>query len=129
MNRFWSNIEGYHGPLLFLVSATSGDLHGDATSNRKWIIGALTQQGFENRDTFYGSSGSLYAISPTFHVFPPSGKCLRVKYRAQREKNGACRSHPPLKRKFFFFVGGGVWAFPFSQLMSQNEIHKMVPIS
>ncbi|KAG8632365.1 uncharacterized protein LOC110606589 isoform X1 [Manihot esculenta] len=94
LNRFWSNIEGYHGPLLFLVSATSGDLHGDATSNRKWIIGALTQQGFENRDTFYGSSGSLYAISPTFHVFPPSGKDKNFVYSRLHPTGRAYEPHP-----------------------------------
>ncbi|KAJ0085068.1 hypothetical protein Patl1_09279 [Pistacia atlantica] len=52
LNRFWSNIEGYHGPLLILVSANSGDAHGGDASDRKWIIGALTEQGFENRDVF-----------------------------------------------------------------------------
>ncbi|XP_057987587.1 uncharacterized protein LOC110666284 [Hevea brasiliensis] len=39
LNRFWSNIEGYHGPLLFLVSAAAGDVHEDSTSVRKWITG------------------------------------------------------------------------------------------
>ncbi|KAJ0024071.1 hypothetical protein Pint_09116 [Pistacia integerrima] len=73
LNRFCSNIEGYHGPLLILVSANSGDAHGGDASDRKWIIGALTEQGFENRDVFYGSSGNLYAISPVFHGFLPSG--------------------------------------------------------
>ncbi|GKV17877.1 hypothetical protein SLEP1_g28332 [Rubroshorea leprosula] len=74
LNRFWSNIEGYHGPLLLLVSASSEDANEDAGKVRRWIIGALTQQGFENRDTFYGSSGSLFAISPIFHAFSPSGR-------------------------------------------------------
>lgn len=73
LNRFWSNIEGYHGPLLLLVSASSKDANEITGKVRRWIIGALTQQGFENRDTFYGSSGSLFAISPIFHAFSPSG--------------------------------------------------------
>lgn len=73
LNRLWSNVEGYHGPLLILVSANSGDGHEGDTSVRKWIIGALTQQGFENKDDFYGSSGTLYAISPVFHAFSASG--------------------------------------------------------
>lgn len=73
LNRFWSNIEGYHGPMLMLISASSGNSEG-STNSRRWIIGALTQQGFENKDMFYGNSGNLYAISPVFHSFSPSGK-------------------------------------------------------
>ncbi|XP_021692693.2 uncharacterized protein LOC110673800 isoform X2 [Hevea brasiliensis] len=94
LNRFWSNIEGYLGPLLFLVSATSGDVHGDSTSVRKWIIGALTQQGFENKDMFYGSSGSLYAISPIFHVFSPSGKDKKFVYSHLHPTSRAYEPHP-----------------------------------
>lgn len=74
LNRFWSNIEGYLGPMLILISATSGDASEDSTNCRKWIVGALTHQGFENRDMFYGTSGTLYAISPVFHMYSPSGK-------------------------------------------------------
>ncbi|KAK9136232.1 hypothetical protein Syun_015562 [Stephania yunnanensis] len=71
LNRFWSNIEGYSGPMLILVSGNSPEVE---SSIGRWVIGVLTQQGFENKDVFYGSSGELYAISPVFHVFPPSGK-------------------------------------------------------
>ncbi|KAL6216230.1 hypothetical protein ACLB2K_009456 [Fragaria x ananassa] len=71
LNRFWSNVQGYQGPLLVLISATSED---GSANKRNWIIGALTHQGFENRDLFYGSSGSLYALSPVFHLYPPTGK-------------------------------------------------------
>lgn len=66
LNRLWSNVEGYNGPILFLISATSED--------RSWTIGALTHQGYENKDTFYGTSGSLYAITPVFDHFTSSGK-------------------------------------------------------
>ncbi|KAI3776431.1 hypothetical protein L1987_46213 [Smallanthus sonchifolius] len=66
LNRFWSNAEGYNGPILVLISATSED--------HSWSIGALTHQGFENKDTFYGTSGSLYAISPVFEHLTSSGK-------------------------------------------------------
>uniref|UniRef100_A0A7N0R9P9 TLDc domain-containing protein n=1 Tax=Kalanchoe fedtschenkoi TaxID=63787 RepID=A0A7N0R9P9_KALFE len=69
MNRFWSNVEGYNGPVLILISACSED-----TNDRRWIIGVQTQQGFENHDSFYGSSGCLYAVSPVFHAFAASGK-------------------------------------------------------
>lgn len=69
LNRFWSHVEGYNGPVLMLIAAS--EVSNEA---RRWIIGALTHQGFENRDTFYGNSGSLYAISPVFNAFPSSGK-------------------------------------------------------
>jgi len=59
--------------MLILISATSGDASEDSTNCRKWIVGALTHQGFENRDIFYGTSGTLYAISPVFHMYSPSG--------------------------------------------------------
>ncbi|XP_050364514.1 uncharacterized protein LOC126783146 [Argentina anserina] len=71
LNRFWSNVQGYQGPLLVLIAATSED---GSANKRNWIIGALTHQGFENRDLFYGSSGCLYALSPVFHAYPPAGK-------------------------------------------------------
>lgn len=74
LNRFWSNVEAYLGPLLILISATSGDANEDCTNSRKWVVGALIHQGFENRDMFYGTSGTLYAIDPVFHMCSPSGK-------------------------------------------------------
>ncbi|KAJ6306369.1 hypothetical protein OIU78_021645 [Salix suchowensis] len=74
LNRFWSNVEAYLGPLLILISATSGDANEDCTNSRKWVVGALILQGFENRDMFYGTSGTLYAIDPVFHMCSPSGK-------------------------------------------------------
>jgi len=74
LNRFWSNVEGYNGPMLILVAASLGDVHDDNGTVRRWILGILTHQAFENRDTFYGSSGNLYAISPVFNAFPSSGK-------------------------------------------------------
>lgn len=73
MNRFWANVEGYNGPLLILVSASSGVDDSDSSVGR-WVIGVLTEQGLQNKDVFYGSSGYLYAISPIFHVFSPHGK-------------------------------------------------------
>ncbi|XP_048227415.1 uncharacterized protein LOC8274632 isoform X4 [Ricinus communis] len=94
LNRFWSNIEGYHGPLLLLVLATSGDAHEDSTGDRKWIIGALTQQGFENRDLFYGSSGSLYAICPVFHAFSPLGKDKNFVYSHLHPTSRVYEPHP-----------------------------------
>ncbi|KFK33195.1 hypothetical protein AALP_AA6G342400 [Arabis alpina] len=74
MNRLWSNVEGYHAPVLVIVSASCGVDHEGTSVERKWIIGAILQHGFENRDMFYGSSGNLFSISPVFHAFSSSGK-------------------------------------------------------
>lgn len=74
LGRFWSHVEGYRGPLLILIAASSGDAHEGNSIDRKWVIGALTDQGLENKDIFYGNSGCLYSIGPVFHVFPPTGR-------------------------------------------------------
>lgn len=74
LNRFWSNVEGYNGPLLVLIAASSGDGLEDHVDVKKWMISALTQQGFENKDTYYGNSCTLYTISPVFQMLSPSGK-------------------------------------------------------
>lgn len=68
LTRFWSNVEGYNGPVLVLISAFE-----DESMTRTWIIGALTHQGFENKESFYGTSGALYALSPVFHALLSSG--------------------------------------------------------
>ncbi|XP_044475947.1 uncharacterized protein LOC123203584 isoform X1 [Mangifera indica] len=94
LNRFWSKVEGYHGPLLILVSAVSKNDHGGDASARKWIIGALTDQGFENRDAFYGSAGNLYSISPVFHAFLPSGKEKNFVYSHLHPTGKVYESHP-----------------------------------
>ena len=73
LSRFWSNVEGYNGPLIVLISASSAESSEVDRSSRGWVIGVLITQGFENRETFFGSSGYLFAISPIFHLFPPSG--------------------------------------------------------
>lgn len=91
LNRFWSNVEGYHGPLLLLISASSGE---SSESNRKWIIGALTQQGFENRDVFYGGGGCLYSIGPVFHVFSASGKEHNYMYSHLHPAGRVYEAHP-----------------------------------
>jgi hypothetical protein len=75
-------VEGYNGPTLLLISAilsNSSDADHRTTSN-KWIIGVLTEQGFESRDTFFGSSVYLFAIDPIFRAFPPSGELSSFKY-------------------------------------------------
>ncbi|XP_050237896.1 uncharacterized protein LOC126687377 isoform X2 [Mercurialis annua] len=94
LNRFWSNIEGYNGPMLLLFCATSRDAHEVDTIDRKWIIGALTQQGFENKDLFYGSSGNLYAISPVFNIFPASGKEKNFVYSHLHPTGRMYEAHP-----------------------------------
>ncbi|KAG1360728.1 hypothetical protein COCNU_09G001910 [Cocos nucifera] len=88
LSRFWSNIEGYNGSLMILLSANSADASEGDSSTGRWVIGILTSQGFENKDTFFGSSGHIYAISPIFRVFSPSGK----------EKNFIyCHLHPTVR--------------------------------
>ncbi|KAK7316975.1 hypothetical protein RJT34_00827 [Clitoria ternatea] len=94
LNRFWSHVEGYKGPLLILVAASSGDGHEGNSYNRKWVIGALTDQGFENKDVFYGNSGCLYSISPVFHVFPPTGKEKNFVYSHLHPTGRVYQSHP-----------------------------------
>ncbi|KAF3325107.1 hypothetical protein FCM35_KLT11264 [Carex littledalei] len=76
LSRFWSNVEGYNGPILLLISAmvaNSSEADNRTTSN-KWIIGILSEQGLESRDVYFGSSAYLFAIDPIFRAFPPSGK-------------------------------------------------------
>ncbi|KNA23091.1 hypothetical protein SOVF_028010 isoform B [Spinacia oleracea] len=91
LNRLWSNVEGYHGPLLLLISAFSGE---SSEISRKWIIGALTQQGFENRDAFYGNGGSLCSIFPVFHVFSASGTEKNYLYSHLHSTLKAYDPHP-----------------------------------
>ncbi|KAJ3690586.1 hypothetical protein LUZ61_019750 [Rhynchospora tenuis] len=89
LSRFWSNVEGYTGPILLLISASlSNSSDADNRPSNKWIIGVLTEQGFENRDTYSGSSAYLFAIDPIFRAFPPLGK----------EKNYVyCHLHPTVR--------------------------------
>ncbi|XP_058090990.1 uncharacterized protein LOC131237303 [Magnolia sinica] len=95
LNRFWSNTEGYHGVLLILLSASSIGAHqGDDANVERWVISVLTQQGFESRDTYYGSSAYLYAISPIFHVFPPSGKDKNFVYSHLHPTGRVYEAHP-----------------------------------
>ncbi|KAI9108725.1 hypothetical protein K1719_020372 [Acacia pycnantha] len=93
LNRFWSHVEGYKGPMLILVAASSGPQEGSSIVS-KWVIGALTNQGFENKDLFYGTSGCLYAISPVFHVFPPSGKEKNFVYSHLHPAGRVYEPHP-----------------------------------
>ncbi|KAJ3692650.1 hypothetical protein LUZ60_011745 [Juncus effusus] len=78
LTRFWLNVEGYNGPVFLLISGfspNSSDLNNnDSNNENKWIIGVLTEQGFENKDTYFGNSAHLYALDPVFHSFSPSGK-------------------------------------------------------
>ncbi|XP_031496019.1 uncharacterized protein LOC116261421 isoform X1 [Nymphaea colorata] len=90
LNRFWSNIDGYQAPLLMLVAASTSDAHEDNISSRQWVIGVLVQQGFENRDVYYGSPGFIYALHPSFHASGWTGK----------EKNFVC-SHLRATRRVY----------------------------
>ncbi|XP_030446180.2 uncharacterized protein LOC115668977 isoform X2 [Syzygium oleosum] len=94
LNRFWSNTEGYLGPLLLLVSGYSGDSHETNTRDKKWVIGVLIQQGFESRDHFYGSPGNLYAIDPLFSAYLPSGKEKNFVYSHLHPSARVYEPHP-----------------------------------
>ncbi|KAG5035925.1 hypothetical protein JHK87_010835 [Glycine soja] len=94
LGRFWSHVEGYKGPLLILIAASSGDAHEGNSIDRKWVIGALTDQGLENKDIFYGNSGCLYSIDPVFHVFPPTGKEKNFVYSHLHPTGKVYQPHP-----------------------------------
>ncbi|XP_027091389.1 uncharacterized protein [Coffea arabica] len=89
LNRFWSHVEGYNGPVLVLIAACKND-----NNERRSIFGALTHQGFENREAFYGSSGSLYAIDPVFHVYLSSGREKNFVYSHLHPTMRAYDPHP-----------------------------------
>ncbi|CAO2044112.1 unnamed protein product [Urochloa humidicola] len=76
LSRFWSGVEGYKGPMLILLSAFSKGGVENVDSDRRWVIGVLTEEGFESKDTFYGSSGFLCAAHPIFRMLAPSGMTL-----------------------------------------------------
>ncbi|TVU16463.1 hypothetical protein EJB05_40029, partial [Eragrostis curvula] len=88
LSRFWSCVEGYKGPMLILLSAFSNGGSDNVDADRRWGIGVLTEEGFENKDTFYGSSGFLYATNPIFRMLQPSGKEKNFMY---------CHMHPQIR--------------------------------
>ncbi|XP_057766073.1 uncharacterized protein LOC130986631 isoform X2 [Salvia miltiorrhiza] len=89
LNRFWSRVGGYNGPSLILISACE-----QKSNARPWIIGALTDEGFENKDIYYGTSGSLYAISPVFHAFLSSGREKNFVYSHSRGRAYEAKPKP-----------------------------------
>lgn len=80
LSRFWSCVEGYKGPALILLSAFSNGGGANVDADRRWGIGALTEEGFENKDTFYGSSGYLCSTYPIFRMLLPSGMEKNIMY-------------------------------------------------
>uniref|UniRef100_A0A0E0PFA0 TLDc domain-containing protein n=1 Tax=Oryza rufipogon TaxID=4529 RepID=A0A0E0PFA0_ORYRU len=73
LSRFWSCVEGYKGPVLILLSAFSRSGGDNVDTDQRWGIGILTEEGLQNKDTFYGSSASLCSTYPIFRMLPPSG--------------------------------------------------------
>ncbi|RCV15051.1 hypothetical protein SETIT_3G027900v2 [Setaria italica] len=94
LSRFWSGVEGYNGPMLILLSAFSKGGVENVDSNRRWVIGVLTEEGFESKDTFYGSSGFLCAAHPIFHMLPPSGKEKNFVYSHLHPQIRVYEAHP-----------------------------------
>ncbi|KAK8944782.1 hypothetical protein KSP39_PZI007971 [Platanthera zijinensis] len=106
LSRFWSKVEGYHGPLLFLFSGYSADSTNDERSKRNWVIGILTENGFENKDTYYGNSAHLYAISPIFRVLSPTGNEKNFLYSHLRPTGRVYEASPKPVGLAFGGVGG-----------------------
>ncbi|XP_047325683.1 uncharacterized protein LOC124929379 [Impatiens glandulifera] len=110
MNRFWSNVEGYNGPTLIILAARfedDDDNDNDGVTSKRCIVGVLTNQGFENKDTYYGSQGSLYAISPAFHVFSSHGKDKNFVYTHLHPTGRVYEPHPkPVGIAFGGSIGG-----------------------
>ncbi|KAE8779343.1 hypothetical protein D1007_47680 [Hordeum vulgare] len=73
LSRFWSCVEGYKGPTLILISTFSNAGSNNVDGGQKWGIGVFIEDGFENKDTFCGSSGFLCATYPIFRMLLPSG--------------------------------------------------------
>ncbi|CAN6482569.1 unnamed protein product [Victoria cruziana] len=94
LNRFWSNVEGYQAPLLMLVAASTSDAHEENISSRQWVIGMLVQQGFENRDVYYGSPGFIYALHPVFRACAWTGRDKNFVYSHLRATGRAYEANP-----------------------------------
>jgi len=94
LSRFWSGVEGYNGPMLILLSAFSKGGVKNVDSDRRWLIGVLTEEGFESKDTFYGSSGFLCATHPIFRMLPPSGKEKNFVYSHLRPQIRVYEANP-----------------------------------
>nr|CAB3486066.1 unnamed protein product [Digitaria exilis] len=75
-SRFWSGVEGYKGPILILLSAFSKGGVENAISGRRWVIGVLTEDGFESKDTFYGKEKNfVYShLHPQIRVYEANPK-------------------------------------------------------
>ncbi|CAA3032326.1 Hypothetical predicted protein [Olea europaea subsp. europaea] len=104
LNRFWSNVEGCNGPLVMLIAAQE-----DNSNTRKWIIGVLINQGFENREMFYGNSGSL--IKGILNVL--AGKEKNFVYSHLHPTDSVYKAHP--KPAGIAFGGSISSAFPQSE--------------
>ncbi|EPS70485.1 hypothetical protein M569_04278, partial [Genlisea aurea] len=104
LNRFWANVEGYGGSMLLLISAC--DVEKSSTA-RSWIIGAIVHQGFQNKDAFYGTSGSLYAIAPVFHVMPSAAGKERNFVYSHLHPAGSRAYEPRPKAVGIAFGGSG----------------------
>ncbi|CAK9209756.1 unnamed protein product [Sphagnum troendelagicum] len=97
MNRFWTRVEGYKGPLLMLISATTkdGDESESVSKRKKWIVGALIPGGLDNKENFYGSSGCcLFAVAPNFLPLRSTGRETNYVYSYKKTPGTIYRSHP-----------------------------------
>ncbi|KAJ7966843.1 TLD domain-containing protein [Quillaja saponaria] len=75
LNRFWSNIEGYRGPLLILVAAGSGDSHVGGNGIRKWIVVFHVFSSIGKEKNFVYSH-----LHPTGRVYEPHPKPVGISF-------------------------------------------------
>ena len=76
MNRFWVNVEGYHGPALLLIQGNTNEESVAQNSGKKktWLVGAFIKDGFESKLGYYGSKGCcIFALDPVMQPFRSTG--------------------------------------------------------
>ncbi|CAA7391308.1 unnamed protein product [Spirodela intermedia] len=105
LSRFWSNVEGYQGPVLLVLAAKPADAADGESSQGNHVIGVFTAQGFENGDAFYGEPGYLYALSPVFRIFSHSGKDKNFVYS---RLHPSVRHYDPHPKPIGLGFGGSV---------------------
>eukprot|EP00249_Psilotum_nudum_P014726 c24970_g1_i2 orf=227-1717(+) len=85
MNRFWAQVDGYHGALLILIAVIPTQGEESPSAGEKINVGAILKNGFENKDSYYGSPGNcLFGLSPAFIPL----RCTGIMYQVQPKPNG-----------------------------------------
>lgn len=79
MNRFWAHVEGYQGTVLLLIHGISLQNAEESMetdpADETWLLGAIVSDGFENKFSYYGSTGCcLFALDPVMQPFRCTGR-------------------------------------------------------